>query len=69
MARKDALTAAENEVLACAAAGLSNAEIARRRGKSLRTIANQLASAYRKLGVSGRQEVLAQLNHGCGAAR
>jgi DNA-binding CsgD family transcriptional regulator len=36
--------------------------MARRRDRALRTIANQLASIYRKLGVSTRQELVARLN-------
>lgn len=54
------LTAAEREVLALLLAGRTNAEIARRRTTSVRTVANQLASLYRKLGVSGRREILAR---------
>jgi DNA-binding NarL/FixJ family response regulator len=42
-----------------AAAGLSNAAIARARGRSPRTIANQLQSIYRKLGVASRAEMTA----------
>jgi DNA-binding NarL/FixJ family response regulator len=38
-------------------AGRSNAEIARRRGTAIRTIANQIASIYRKLGVRSRLEL------------
>ena len=53
------LTPAERAVVALALEGCSNQEIARRRGASARTIANQLASAYRKLGVSGRAELAA----------
>ena len=48
------LSAAEREVASDAAAGLSNAAIAKKRGRSARTIANQLASIYRKLGVASR---------------
>jgi DNA-binding CsgD family transcriptional regulator len=42
-------------------AGLSNAEVAIRRGTSPRTIANQLASVLRKLGVGSRYELAAAL--------
>jgi DNA-binding NarL/FixJ family response regulator len=38
-------------------AGRSNAEIARRRGTAIRTIANQIASIYRKVGVRSRLEL------------
>lgn len=51
------LTAAEREVAAMIVDGMSNAEIARARGKSVRTIANQVASAFRKLGVGSRVEL------------
>ncbi len=53
------LSAAEREVVEGALRGESNAEIARRRGRSARTIANQLASAYRKLRVASRTEIAA----------
>jgi DNA-binding CsgD family transcriptional regulator len=54
-----ALSPAERAVVALALEGLSNDQIACRRGSSTRTVANQLASAYRKLGVSGRAELAA----------
>ncbi len=50
----DRLTTAENEVAHLIGAGLSNAEIARRRGSSPRTVANQAARIFRKLGVTSR---------------
>jgi DNA-binding NarL/FixJ family response regulator len=53
------LTAAEAAVAALAAAGLSNGAIARERGSSPRTVANQLASVFRKLGVASRLELCA----------
>lgn len=55
------LTPAEIEVVELACAGLSNAEIARRRGCAQRTIANQLASVFRKLSVGSRHELIALL--------
>lgn len=54
-----ALTESEREVAACACNGLSNADIAERRGCSVRTVANQLSQAYRKLRLSGRRELRA----------
>lgn len=54
-----ALTAAERAVLGLALAGRTNAEIASRRRTSVRTVANQLASVYRKLQVEGRRALLA----------
>ena len=53
------LTAAEEEVVALVLEGLSNAGIARRRRTRQRTVANQLASIFRKLGVSSRSELAA----------
>lgn len=55
------LSAAEREVAGDAASGMSNAAIAKKRGRSPRTIANQLASIFRKLGVSSRAELAARL--------
>jgi DNA-binding NarL/FixJ family response regulator len=57
-----ALTRAERAVARDAAAGLSNAEIARRRKRAVRTVANQLASIYRKLGVASRAELAARMH-------
>ena len=54
---QDGLTGAESAVVLLAAEGHSNRAIAERRGVSTRTIANQLASAYRKLGVQQRTEL------------
>jgi DNA-binding NarL/FixJ family response regulator len=52
-----ALTPAEREVVELALAGLSNPQIARHRRCSTRTIANELAAAYRKLGIGSRAEL------------
>jgi len=57
----DALTDAERAVAADAIAGLSNAAIGKKRKRSPRTVANQLASLYRKLGVGSRAELVALL--------
>lgn len=59
--RPSELTLAECEVAWSAAQGLSNSVIAVERGRSARTIANQLASAFRKLGVASRSELAAAL--------
>jgi len=48
------LTAAEAAVVRLVLEGCSNGEVARVRHASPRTVANQLASAYEKLGVTGR---------------
>ena len=51
------LSAAEREVAALALSGLTNSEIGRRRGTSERTVANQMATIFRKLGVRSRAEL------------
>lgn len=56
------LTTAEWEVASAAAAGKSNAEIAAIRGKSVHTIANQIASALAKLGLTHRRQLGGRLN-------
>lgn len=55
------LTPAEVEVLEGIAAGKANAEIARSRGTSSRTIANQAASLFRKVGVFSRHELVSRI--------
>ncbi len=52
------LTPAERSVACGLLTGQSNAEIAEARGCSVRTVANQLRSIFRKLGVSSRAEVV-----------
>ena len=44
--------------------GASNAEIARHRGASVKTIANQLDTIYRKLAVTSRAELVLLLRAG-----
>ncbi|MBI5069504.1 MAG: helix-turn-helix transcriptional regulator [Deltaproteobacteria bacterium] len=56
-----AVTAAEQEVVRGVLSGLTNAEIARQRHRSVRTVANQVAAALRKLRVGSRAELLAAL--------
>lgn len=51
------LTAREREVMAMAAAGLSNPDIAGRLVLSVRTVDNHLHRAYAKLGVTGPDEL------------
>lgn len=53
------LTPAEKKVLRDLVRGLSNAQIGRWRGTSERTIANQVQSAFRKLGVRSRRQLWA----------
>jgi DNA-binding CsgD family transcriptional regulator len=55
------LTDAEREVARRAAAGDSNVAIARARGSSHRTVANQLAAIFAKLGVRSRAELASRL--------
>jgi DNA-binding NarL/FixJ family response regulator len=55
-----ALTAAERAVVEAVFEGRSNDEIARQRDTSPHTIANQLATAFRKLGVGSRTELIAR---------
>jgi DNA-binding CsgD family transcriptional regulator len=52
------LTPAEQAVLERLLAGESNVAIARRRGTSARTVANQVASIFKKIGVGSRRQLL-----------
>lgn len=54
------LTRAESEVLELLLDGRSNAEIAASRGRSVRTVANQVAALFRKVGVGSRLELHAR---------
>ncbi len=54
----DDLTAAEREIVERVVAGWSNERIAESRGVSTSTVANQLTSVYRKVGVQGRHELV-----------
>jgi DNA-binding CsgD family transcriptional regulator len=56
-----ALTPAEREVAALAAAGLSNQAIATCTGKAVRTVANQMASILSKLHVGSRYNLRVSL--------
>jgi DNA-binding NarL/FixJ family response regulator len=53
---------AEREVALGVLRGRSNAEIARARGTSPRTIAKQVASLFRRLGVGSRAELVGRLS-------
>lgn len=55
------LSPSEMDVVRLRIDGLSHAKIAASRSRSVRTIANQLASVYSKLGVSSRAELLGML--------
>jgi len=54
---RQTLTPAELSVAEHALAGLSSPQIASKRGADIRTIANQIAAIYKKLGVSSRLEL------------
>jgi DNA-binding CsgD family transcriptional regulator len=53
------LSSSEAEVAKLVAQGFMYKEIAQRRGTSQRTVANQLAAVFQKLGIGGRQELMA----------
>jgi DNA-binding CsgD family transcriptional regulator len=53
------VSSAQREVLDLLLAGYSNAEIARRRGRSPRTVAHQVDTIFRRLGVGSRLELFA----------
>jgi DNA-binding CsgD family transcriptional regulator len=55
------LTPAERLVLALLVRGVANREIARLLGRSPRTVANQLATLYRKFRVGSRRELAVRL--------
>ena len=57
------LSQAERQVALLAIGGSSNQAIAASRGVRPRTVVNQLATIYRKLGVSSRSEMVARLVH------
>jgi len=56
------LTRSESEVVDAIRRGASNADIARRRGTSVHTVANQIAGVFRKLGVHSRTELVRALH-------
>jgi DNA-binding CsgD family transcriptional regulator len=55
----DALSPSERKVVELLARGCKNSEIARLRSVSIQTVANQLASAFRRLNVGSRRELVA----------
>jgi DNA-binding CsgD family transcriptional regulator len=55
------LTPTEAQLAADLLDGASNAELARRRRRSINTVRNQLAALYRKLGVTSRREAIVVL--------
>jgi DNA-binding NarL/FixJ family response regulator len=57
----DALTSIERDLVLAVLTGASNQDVATRRGVSVRTVGNQVAKIFRKLGVSSRRELAAKL--------
>jgi len=58
------LSDAEGEVANAIVKGMSNEEIARMRRTSNRTVAKQVASIFKKLGVGSRRELVARARNG-----
>ena len=63
-ARLGALTPAERQVVRLAAEGHTDGDIAALRRTTAATVSKQITAAYRKLGISGRRELRAQLAGG-----
>ncbi|HWZ90380.1 MAG TPA: helix-turn-helix transcriptional regulator [Polyangiaceae bacterium] len=57
-----ALTTTEQAVFTALLDGQSNQQIATSRGRALRTVANQVAAIFQKLGVSSRAELVAKFS-------
>jgi DNA-binding CsgD family transcriptional regulator len=58
---RDALTASELRVARMAADGMTNREIAQALFITIRTVTTHLGHAYEKLGISGREQLAAEL--------
>jgi DNA-binding NarL/FixJ family response regulator len=58
------LSDAESEIANAIVKGMSNEEIARMRRTSNRTVAKQVASIFKKLGVGSRRELVARVRSG-----
>ena len=56
------LTARELDLATRAAAGQSDAEIAKDTGLSIRTVQTHLSNIYHKLGITGRAELAGRLD-------
>ncbi len=63
------LTEAERHVAADVIEGFTNEQIATRRGTSSRTIAKQVASVFRKLGIGSRRQLFAKMKRPSRSAR
>jgi DNA-binding NarL/FixJ family response regulator len=55
--RASLLTSAEIAIVELALSGASNRQIAELRGTSTRTVANQLSTVFKKLGITSRPEL------------
>ena len=64
LAEHAGLTAAEQQVALSVARGNTNRQIAEARGTSERTVANQVASACKKLGAKNRRQLAVALARG-----
>ena len=64
----ECLSQAERDVVRLVLEGLSQAQIATTRRTSPRTVAKQLESAYRRLGVGSRAELVARVSGGSRAS-
>jgi DNA-binding NarL/FixJ family response regulator len=62
-----ALSPTEEAVLRGIATGMSNAAIAKQRGTSPRTVANQVAALLKKFGVGSRYELVAAMSKAHGS--
>jgi DNA-binding NarL/FixJ family response regulator len=62
LAAPASLTATEKAIFSALLAGQSNQQIATRRGRALRTVANQVAAIFHKLGVGSRAELVAKFS-------
>ena len=60
--KTSSLTRAEEDVTRLLLSGRSNASIAEQRKTSIRTVCNQVASIFKKLGVSSRLELARKLD-------
>jgi DNA-binding NarL/FixJ family response regulator len=65
----EGLTEAERQVTADVVDGLSNAQIAMRRGTTPRTVAKQVASIFGKLGIGSRRQLVAMRKRTAGSDR
>jgi DNA-binding NarL/FixJ family response regulator len=58
----DVLTSSEQDVARLAAQGMSNTDIARHRGVSVRTIETQMSAVLRGLGLANRHQIITMIH-------